>query len=881
MSLSRTLAFLFLSISVALAQDSGEAPPGVPVPGAFPVPPAEELAPSDPGAALPPALPPGAPPEVALQPKPDLGATLITEPIEELKFSGDALAGLYRKYTGRRVIPTGAASLQEFRFVQDASPMDPLTYAQAAELLKIAATLEGFVFVPHPQSPNLDILTASAGDRPTKVGVAVYNENSTLPEGDAVISYVMSLDYIKPAEAVNTFTAIIGTFGTYGSIAPVPNAAAVVITENTSLIRKLIDLKKEIDKPSSQVGTRFIKVQYADVTEIAATLTELLTAQQSAQSTAGIQRADASAAQGLPPGSMPQVGGDPSGGGSAEPTPIQIIPDPRTNRIFAMGRPVDLLFVEGLVREFDVETSEKNFLRRKLRFLTVSDFLPIAGDALTRAFSGTGASGGDAAGGGAPGSGQTPSPQASNTGRQSGSSRSGSSSSGSNSFGGGGSGGGGGGGGGSGGGDSLSAPEASSAPESVLVGRTLLVADNITNSIVVQGPPSGLEIIERLLDQIDVKPDQVMISTVIGQLTLGNTKETGLDYLFRGNDLAARGGAGFGAILPILNFFPGSIAVPGSPAVVDDPSTPQDETQPAIPGIPAIPAQNTPFAPGNLAGGSGLRAYGTIGNLNIYLKALQSRSDFTILSRPSIFTSNNQKGTISSGERIAIPTGSNTFGGGAGNNTSTQIEYQDVVLKLEVIPLVNSDNEITMQIALLNDEQNGFQTIAGGGGDGRDLTVPKISTREILTTATVPNNNTIVLGGLIINRGGKEKSGIPILGDIPYLGRLFSNTIDTTNRSELMVFIQPSIVSSDRSLNDLQADMDARYKVANKTRTFADGPGVLPPMNDGVPINDKENGSNYRTTYEESSPPPRAKPVAEISNKPTKLKRPMRPPHRR
>ncbi len=835
MSLPRTFACLILCSAFASAQNLNDAPPGVPVPGAASFPPVGEPQP-DPGAAP--------------VPKADLGATLITEPIEELKFSGEALAGLYRKYTGRRVIPTGAAAIAEFRFVQDASPADPLTYAQAAALLKVAATLEGFVFVPHPTDPNLDILTANGGDRPTKVGVAIYNENSTLPAGDAVISYVMSLDYIKPAEAVNTFTQIIGQFGSYGSIAAVPNAAAVVITENTSLIRKLIDLKKEIDKPSSQVGTRFIKVQYADVSEIAATLTELLTAQQSTQGTAGIQRADANAAaaaQGLPPGVTPQVGASPAGGGSAESTPIQIIPDPRTNRIFAMGRPVDLLFVEGLVREFDVETSEKNFLRRKLRFLTVSEFLPIAGDALSRAFGGTAeAGGGGAAGGANPAAAQANqgNPQGSNTGRQSGSSRngssrSGSSSSGGNSFGGG---------GGGDGGSSLTASQKSSAPESVLVGRTLLVADNITNSIVVQGPPSGLEIIERLLDQIDVKPDQVMISTVIGQLTLGNSKETGMDYLFRSNEFAGRGGAGFGPLLPILNVIPGIPAIPGIGTT---------------PGTPAVPAQNTPFAPGSLSGGSGLRAYGQVGNINMYLKALQSRTDFTVLSRPSIFTSNNQKGTISSGERIAIPTGSNTFGGGSGNNTSTQIEYQDVVLKLEVIPLVNSDNEITMQIALLNDEQNGTQTIAGGGGGGQDLTVPKISTREILTTATVPNNNTIVLGGLIISRGGKDKSGIPILGDIPYLGRLFSNTVDTTSRAELMVFIQPSIVNSDRSLNDLQSDMDARYKVSKKVREFGDGPGVLPPVETIIPVDDKESG---RST---TASPPRAQA--------TTVKRPFRP----
>lgn len=801
MSVTRSIALLLLGLASASGQVAPPAaPPGVPIPGDVPA------APAGAPAANQPAAKPGVP----------LGQTKIPADINEPKLSGNALAGLYRIYTGRRVIVSAAAAAAEFSFVQEASPQDPLTYAEAAELLKKAATIEGFVFVPDAENPNLDILTHTSGIRPTNRGVAVYNENDTLPEGDAVISYVMTLNYIKPAEAVNTFTQIIGQFGAYGSIAAVANASAVVITENTSLIRKLIDLKKEIDKPGSVQGTRFIKVQFADVTEIADTLTTLLTAQQSTQKTAGIQRADAAPA--APPGAgIPQTGGS-SAGGAGEDTPVQILPDPRTNRIFVMGRPVDLLFVEGLVREFDVETSEKNFLRRKLRFLTVSEFLPIAGDALTRAFSGTGDSGGGGGGaqggasGGAQGGSRAQSTggQASNSSRSSGSRSSssrnnstganfgGSSSSGG--FGGGGSS------GGMGGGGGLGDPDVSSAPESVLVGRTLLVADNITNSIVVQGPPSGLEIIERLLDQIDVKPDQVMISTVIGQLSLNDSTEFGVNYLLNSTDFSLGGGGGGGVIIP---------PVTGSPS-----------TSPA-------------FDPASITG-SGLRALGTVGDLSIYLKALQSKTDFTVLSRPSIFTSNNQKGTISSGERIAIPTQGGTSGGNY--NTGTSIEYQDVVLRLEVIPLVNSDNEITMQISLLNDEQNGTQIIEGAGTNGGDLTVPRISTREILTTATVPNGQTIVLGGLIVGRNGEEKSGIPILSDIPYLGRLFSTTINNDDRSELMVFIQPSVVKNDRSLNAVQSDMDNRYKVSGRVREFADGPGVLPPV-DSIPVSDKAGAS--------------------------------------
>jgi type II secretion system protein D len=769
----------------------------------------------------------------------DLGDTLIVESIEQLKLSGDDLADLYRKYTGRRVIVASTAAAAEFRFVQPASPQDPLTYREAAELLRKAATIESFIFVPAGDGSKLDYLTlATAGLKPTGIGVKVYTENDPLPEGDAVISYVMPLQYIKPDEAVRTFTQIIGQFGAFGSIAAVPNAASVVITENTSLIRKLIDLKAEIDKPSSQVTSRFINVKYADVTELATTLNELLGQEQGANNTAGIQRTqdnnvnrgtiDAAQTAGVA-GSTP----------SSVETPVQIIPDPRTNRIFGMGRPVDLLFVEGLVREFDIATDQRNFLRRKLKFLSVADFLPIAGDALTRAFNGTGSGG--AEGGGAnqaqtTGGGNRQNAQNTQNNRSQNSSSlfNGGGSQGSGSFGGGG------GSGGSSGsrGSSLSAPDVNTAPESLLIGRTLLVADNITNSIVVQGPPTAVEIIENLLDQVDVKADQVMISTVFGQLALGKSTTTGIDWLraYRGNE---NGGLAGSSITggPVNNVNPTSIENPFTGII--------DETT----GI---------TREGLFPNVSGLSLYGKIGSsLGAYVNLLSTSSDFTLLSRPSIFVKNNQIGTISSGKRIAIPTSSNQF---SGNGVSTNVEYRDVVLKLEVIPLVNSEKEITLQIALVSDSL-GKSTPIEGLGD-----IPEINTRELLTTVTVPNNQTIVLGGLITTNDTESVTGIPLLSDIPGLGRLFSTKTKGVDRDELMIFIQPSIVNSGNTLDYVQADMDSRFDVSDPARKFSDG-SVLPPLEE---IDEKGSSANRST-------PPAAVPVAEQP----KEKRSIRPIHRR
>ncbi|MFT3991290.1 MAG: secretin N-terminal domain-containing protein [Luteolibacter sp.] len=694
--------------------------------------------------------------------------TKITEDITEPKLSGTALAGLYRKYTGRRVIVTSAASTAEFSFVQEANKNDPLTYAQAASLLRKAATVENFVFVPDATDPNLDILTlAGQGLKPSTRGLEVYNETSTLPEGDAVISYVMSLRYIKPDEAVRTFTQIVGQFGEYGTIAAVPNASAIVITDNTSLIRKLVQLKEEIDKPSSQVSTRFIKVQYADVTELATTLTTMLNPQKTGQQTAGFQRNQ---------NFNQNQGGNNQGNqatvGSSEESPAQIVPDPRTNRIFAMGRPVDLMFIEGLIREFDTETDQKNFLRRKLRFLKVSEFLPIAEDALTRAFTGTGAA---ATGTSGQNNNQQQNQQTTTRNQTTSSSTSSSSTASSTGT-------------TSAGITSLSDPNISTAPESRLVGRTLLVADNITNSIVVQGPPAGVEIIQRLLDQIDVKADQVMISCVFGQLTLTDGWSFGMDYAqaLGTNHVAGRGGSGSAS---------------------------------------SIPLDGTAFDAGSIAATAGLGLYGKIGNnLNVYLNAKQSDSNFKVLSRPTIYTANNQKGTIVSGTQIAVPTSSYTSS--SSTTATTNYEYKDVALKLEVIPLVNSQREVTMQIFLTSDDIGNDRQV--GTGDSA-YEIPDILNRQLVTTVTIPNNETIALGGLITETTTDSRSGIPILSRIPVVGPLFGSKSRDKERSELLVFIQPSIVSDTRTLDDAQVDMDRRYKTSGDTRRFADGPAPTQP----------------------------------------------------
>ena len=140
--------------------------------------------------------------------------------------------------------------------------------------------------------------------------------------------------------------------------------------------------------------------------------------------------------------------------------------------------------------------------------------------------------------------------------------------------------------------------------------------------------------------------------------------------------------------------------------------------------------------------------------------------------------------------------------GGSANTTSgsqqSNIQYQDVVLKIEVVPLINSAREISLQIVQTNDTLSQNSTNIGGG-----VSVPEINTQELNTTVIVPDRSTILLGGLVTQQDTKNVAGVPFVSTIPMLGNLFKSTSDTTQRQELVVMIQPSVVIDGAELKEI------------------------------------------------------------------------------
>jgi type II secretory pathway component GspD/PulD (secretin) len=119
-----------------------------------------------------------------------------------------------------------------------------------------------------------------------------------------------------------------------------------------------------------------------------------------------------------------------------------------------------------------------------------------------------------------------------------------------------------------------------------------------------------------------------------------------------------------------------------------------------------------------------------------------------------------------------------------------------VALQLEVVPLINSDREVNLDILQKLDSPSGTTTNVGGSN------VPTISTRYIRTNVSVPNKATIVLGGLITKTVGGSNSSIPLLGRIPILGYLFGNKVKQSDRSELIILIRPVVTTTPGEMDD-------------------------------------------------------------------------------
>ncbi len=653
----------------------------------------------------------------------------------------------------------------------------PVTKAEAIRLIESTLLLNGYAFIALDKNA-VKVINTAGGKNPRSEGVFLFTNESELPEGEVVASYVMPLTHLAAADAVPIFEQFI-TLHPYGSLVPVPVANQVLITENATLIRRLIQVRDLIDTPAPERKTDFIQLVQANADRVVELITTILEKRQEESGGGVAKAAMGQAAQPGVPGLPSAAGGSSgvtiSGSKSGFAGDIQLIADTRTNRILVIASPFDFAGISSLIKQFDIAVNLSDPYEQSLNYVAATDMLQVLGDMLME----EGDEGGDGATGGSQSTGKVSGGIGAGGGVTGGAAGS-SSSSGKKA-------------------DVLSEPGEEQAAESLIVGKTKLIADNRANSILVIGQPEARDKVKAILTKLDKKPMQVYLATVIGQLTLNNQDEFAVNILQKyigGNRTGSASTMGGNRFID-----PGTIVygtttngVPTSQFQAGKtPITPQQAQQ-----IGQIAQMATGALPGMQI------ATFILGSIDLYINALTSTDRFRIASRPAVFTANNKKATIYNGTKIAIPTSTVTTLGGGGSATATSgsqqsnVQYQDVVLKIEVVPLINSANEISLQIVQTNDTlvPGAFQAIGGG------VQVPDIATQELNTTVIVPDRATILLGGLVTQQDTKNVAGVPFLSTIPLMGNLFKSTSDSTNRQELVVMIQPTIVKDNKELSE-------------------------------------------------------------------------------
>jgi type II secretory pathway component GspD/PulD (secretin) len=310
-------------------------------------------------------------------------------------------------------------------------------------------------------------------------------------------------------------------------------------------------------------------------------------------------------------------------------------------------------------------------------------------------------------------------------------------------------------------------------PKAVTVGNSKLIADQRANTIIVLGNREVVVKVEKILDEMDVKAPQVALSTVIGQLTLTNNEEFGADYFAKYHNRLVGISRNTNVLIPGASVAP-SASPMASPIIgsgIIDPSNLINFSQ---------IIQNV---------GSGTNIYVAAGNaFAAIVHLLESTGRFKVISRPTVFTSNNKKAIIASGTEIPVPVNTLTNATTTTNiaSVSSSIEFKKVALQLEVVPLINSEKEVSLDILQKLDSLAGTTRISGND-------IPNIATRYIRTNVSAPNGSTIVLGGLIEDNKTKNYTGIPYLSRIPYVGALFRSTTSNKMRTELVILMRPEV----------------------------------------------------------------------------------------
>jgi general secretion pathway protein D len=313
-----------------------------------------------------------------------------------------------------------------------------------------------------------------------------------------------------------------------------------------------------------------------------------------------------------------------------------------------------------------------------------------------------------------------------------------------------------------------------------LVGRTTIVPDQATNSLVIRTAPPNYSLLSETIDRLDVRPAQVLLEALIAEVTLDRASQYGVNWQgftregVKGD--STRGiTAGFG---------------------------PQEFGDTTLAGLAGL--------------GVRLISLARV-DVRAVLRAVATRTTVRVLSAPRILALNNEEARILVGSEVPFVSSTlNSF-----NAVLNQVvQFRNVGTQLTVIPTVNHDGYVTFRV-LQEASALSSQVVAAAQN------APVITTREAETSAIVKTGHTVVIGGLIGETQTRTETGVPLLKDLPLLGLLFKSHSISRERTEIAIFLTPYVVFTDEQADSLLEQQ--REKLQGSKQQIDSVLGPVPP----------------------------------------------------
>jgi len=649
--------------------------------------------------------------------------------------------------TGRSVIRPQALPTPEFTF----DSRGDMTLDEAILAIESLLSINGIGVTP-------------LGDKFLKV-VSINTIRTEAPELEVdtlldrqpsgkVVSKLFRLQYLDS----QTFQSQIQQFLSPGfsTIIPFQNSNAVLVTDTISNLQRLEYVVSEVDKPSRlNVKTEFYTLQYAQASEVAEQIQSLIDAARAnfgEQSNSGSNANNRNQTRGgqntggdQP--ARPTVNAVPAGEGAI---PSQILfgsntaiaSDDRTNQIIIMTEPSNIVFFDEIIEKLDIKSDPAT--RIEVIILNHAQATEVAGLLSSFVSGSTSAETGDRSQANANQNTQ----QQNQRGNQSVSQN---------------------------GRQLLQQNQPLQQQVRNAVNATLeerdsqfsefmtIEADERSNSLIISGTRSDLDLMTELIAKIDVLLPQVRIEVIIAEVNLDKDSNRGMDQItgsYVQNEVA------------------------GEPNITN------------LQGLDllGIGANNVSL---NLDATTGI-----ISNLSFdaILSAAQTNSNVRILSIPTLLTTHNQEATFTVGQQRPIVTGTTTD-----NTLSTSVretvQYQDIAIELKVKPLIGPNDIIQLEIDQSVNDIDGSVEINGNQQ-------PIIGRRQMVSFVSVKSNGLVVLGGMQRSKETKTLNKMAVLSDIPVLGNIFRSRGTDYEKRELLVFIRPKVIRDSD-----EADLDAREKM--------------------------------------------------------------------